>query len=196
MTSSTPLPGHVAQLGCPTGCLRRGSARELIGQPRSDRDVLACVSLRITFATAETCEGAPAGPRRGLDTFSRLTAGTLKVDSWLSHWTARPRETVAGPRSRLVRASSECETYSFGLRWHVCVVIRRRSDYWRSTIVDFLLNSSLFRTSMIRPFGCGLALEVSFWDLAGTIVGTVLVIEMRWYYKPARPPLGHVGSAR
>jgi hypothetical protein len=28
-----------------------------------------------------------------------------------------PRETVAGLRSRLVRASSECEIYSFGLRW-------------------------------------------------------------------------------
>jgi hypothetical protein len=62
MTSSTPLPGRVAQLSPPDGCLCRGHARELIGLPRSDRNVLVCFSLRSTFATAETREGA-AGSR-------------------------------------------------------------------------------------------------------------------------------------
>jgi hypothetical protein len=38
-----------------------------MGVPRLDADVLAYLALRITFATAQACEGAPAGPRRGLD---------------------------------------------------------------------------------------------------------------------------------
>jgi hypothetical protein len=49
------------------GCLCRGNARCWMGVSRSDAQVLAYLALRITFATPRSCEGVPAGLRRGLD---------------------------------------------------------------------------------------------------------------------------------
>ena len=55
------------------------------GVSRPDAEALAYLALRITFATAQACEGAPAGPRRGLDCCSQRTAGGVKVESFLSN---------------------------------------------------------------------------------------------------------------
>ena len=112
-------PVRVAQFR-PTGCLRRGNARCQMGVPRPDAHVLAYLALRITFATARACEGAPAGLRRGLDCLQPTTAGAVKVDSFRSTGqtaTVDQRETVARRRSRSVQTSSGREPSSFGLRW-------------------------------------------------------------------------------
>jgi hypothetical protein len=46
-----------------------------MGVPRPDTHVLAYLALRITFANARACEGAPAGLRRGLDCSQRTHGG-------------------------------------------------------------------------------------------------------------------------
>jgi hypothetical protein len=58
--------------------------RSRVGVPRPDTHVLAYVALRITFANARACEGAPTGLRRGLDCLQPTTAGAVKVDSFRS----------------------------------------------------------------------------------------------------------------
>ena len=49
------------------------------GRPRSDALGLTYPALRIIFVTAQACDGALAGPHRGLDAWSWLTS-MLKVD--------------------------------------------------------------------------------------------------------------------
>jgi hypothetical protein len=41
---------------------------------RASAHVLTYLALRVTFTTAQACEGAPAGPRQGLHACNRLTA--------------------------------------------------------------------------------------------------------------------------
>jgi hypothetical protein len=133
MTSSTLLPGRVAQLSPSTGCLRRGNARELIGLPRSDRNVLVCFSIKSTFATAETRAGA-AGPAE--DWMRAADSRRYAQGGFLAH--ARDRRQPLTARDRCVTAIPigariiERETYSVCN----CVVIYRRSEYWRSTPVS------------------------------------------------------------
>ena len=46
-----------------------------MGTPRPDAYVLPYLALRITFTTEQACEGAPAGPRRGLDCLQQTHGG-------------------------------------------------------------------------------------------------------------------------
>jgi HTH-like domain len=88
----------------------RGHALCYMGVPRPDAHVLAHLALGITFATAQACEGAPAGPRRGLD-FLQPTHGGRGEGRVVSARTGQTApvdegESVARRRWRSVQPSS------------------------------------------------------------------------------------------